>query len=265
MNEILLDSSNEELIVTFVSIFIVFICLSAILLCFFYYSRKKIIKQEIEKKNIEIKYQKDLLHSVLITQEKERKRIAQDLHDDISSKLNVVSINSHLLKTNNLSDLEKLEITENIIALTNKALHSSRQIAHDLMPPVLEKFGLNAAIEELVSDCNSTKKVKVTFFNNLNFETLNDNQQLHLFRILQELLNNSLKHGKASEISINFDKNGIIKQCEYKDNGVGFDKLNYKNQKGLGMKNIESRVNFLNGNLIIDSEKNKGIKVHFNF
>jgi signal transduction histidine kinase len=97
-----------------------------VLILFFYFSRKKIVQIEVDKKNLEIDHQKELLNSVLITQEEERKRIAQDLHDDISSKLNVVSLNSHLLKTPNLNETEQLEITNNIIELTQKALENSR-------------------------------------------------------------------------------------------------------------------------------------------
>ena len=97
--------------------FIVFILLCLILILFFYFSRKKIVEKELEKRDLEIAYQKDLLKSVIITQEDERKRIAQDLHDDISSKLNIVSLNSHLLQSDNLSKPEIKEISNNIIDL----------------------------------------------------------------------------------------------------------------------------------------------------
>ena len=118
-----------------------FIVMAVVLVLFFYFSRKKITQNEIEKKDLEIQYQKELLSAVIVTQEEERKRIAQDLHDDISSKLNIVSLNSHLLTTPNLTKNEVIEITNNIIDLTTKALDNSRKIAHGLLPPVLDKFG----------------------------------------------------------------------------------------------------------------------------
>ncbi|MFM7896096.1 MAG: sensor histidine kinase, partial [Flavobacterium sp.] len=145
MNAINLE--NNEIIKVVFFILLAFISMFLVLILFFYFSRKKIVQIEVDKKNLEIEHQKELLNSVLITQEEERKRIAQDLHDDISSKLNVVSLNSHLLKTPNLYETEQLEITNNIIELTQKALENSRRIAHDLLPPVLEKFGLHAGIE----------------------------------------------------------------------------------------------------------------------
>ena len=154
-----LSLENNEVIKAVFFILLAFISMFLVLMVFFYYSRKKIVKQTLVKKDLEIKHQKKLLQTVLFTQEEERKRIAQDLHDDISSKLNVVSLNSHLLTTPNLSEEEFAEITDNIIKLTTNALENSRRIAHDLLPPVLEKFGLNSGIEELVTEFNTTKVV----------------------------------------------------------------------------------------------------------
>lgn len=242
-----------------------FIIMSVVLVLFFYFSRKKIIQKELEKKDLEIQYQKELLSAVIITQEEERKRIAQDLHDDISSKLNIVSLNSHLLTTPNLSGNEINEITANIINLTAKALDNSRKIAHGLLPPVLEKFGLHAGVEELCLEFSSSKAVTVNYENRTEFAIADNDRHLHVFRILQELMNNSLRHGKATFISILFEEKNGLKSCHYTDNGIGFDMKNDTNKKGLGMKNIESRVAFLDGCITIDSDVNKGVSVVFNF
>lgn len=260
-----INIQNAELAKAVFFILLAFISVFLVLIIFFYFSRKKIVQIEVDKKNLEIEHQKELLNSVLITQEEERKRIAQDLHDDISSKLNVVSLNSHLLKTPNLTELELLEITNNIINLTQKALENSRRIAHDLFPPVLEKFGLNAGIEELVAEFNSTKKVKVVFQSTIDFGDYGVEKDLHIFRILQELLNNSLRHGKATEIFIQFSSIGNENNCTYIDNGVGFDSADLHNKKGLGMQNIESRISFIGGAYTLQSTTNEGVKVTFNF
>nr|WP_278011983.1 ATP-binding protein [Flavobacterium gyeonganense] len=187
------------------------------------------------------------------------------MHDDISSKLNVVSLNSYLLTSANLTETETKEITANIINITAKALDNSRKIAHNLLPPVFDKFGLHAGIEELCEEFESSKSVKVSYQNKIEFDESEKNRHLHVFRILQELMNNSLRHGKASEISINLDKVNGSNSCFYKDNGIGFDSKNSENQKGLGMKNIDSRISFLNGSIDIKSEINKGIEVFFTF
>lgn len=264
-NNIFLAFYNDDMNLAIGSIFMAFLLMSFIVILFFYFSRKKIIQKEIEKKNLEISHQKELLRSVILTQEVERKRIAQDLHDDISSKLNVVSLNTHLLKTPNLSDDELLDITNNITNLTQKALENSRRIAHDLLPPVLEKFGLHAGVEELVVEFNSSKSVNVIYQNVLKFDISDIDKHLHVFRILQELLNNSVRHGKATEISIAFKSIDNQNTCIYSDNGVGFNCKSDDSQKGLGMKNIESRINFLNGTFTIDSSLNNGVKIKFTF
>ncbi|KLT70809.1 sensor histidine kinase [Flavobacterium sp. ABG] len=261
-----LISIPEKEIVVIILYTSLFLMLMAIaLVVFFYFSRKKIIEEEVEKKNLEIHYQKEQLLAVILTQEEERKRIAQDLHDDISSKLNIVSLNSHLLSAPNLTEKETLEITENIINLTAKALENSRKIAHNLLPPVFEKFGLHAAVEELCDEFESCKVIKVSYKNEIEFDPLEMDRHLHVFRILQELMNNSLRHGKANVIKIGFKSENQMNVCHYEDNGVGFDAGKLENQKGLGMKNIDSRVSFLNGTIKIDSQIGSGIAVMFTF
>ncbi|WP_394773775.1 sensor histidine kinase [Flavobacterium sp.] len=242
-----------------------FMVVAIFLVAFFYFSRKKIIQKELEKRDLEIHLQKEQLHAVIVAQEEERKRIAQDLHDDISSKLNIVSLNTHLLSAPNLTDDETQEITGNIINLTAKALENSRKIAHNLLPPVFEKFGFNAGVEELCDEFESSKSVKVHYKNEIDFDQKEIDRHLHIFRVLQELMNNSLRHGKASEIWIKFKNENGINSCIYEDNGVGFNIENAENQKGLGMKNIDSRISFLNGTLKIDSQIGKGIQVIFTF
>jgi len=254
-----------EIVATVIFSCVSFLLMGIVLLLFFYYSRKKINQKELEKRDLEIKLQKEQLHAVIITQEEERKRIAQDLHDDISSKLNVVSLNCYLLNAPNLNAAEISEITSNIISLTAKALDNSRKIAHNLLPPVFEKFGLHAGVEELCDEFESSKAVKVHYTNQIDFDVKDIDRHLHVFRILQELMNNSLRHGKATEIWINFKNTNGVPTCHYQDNGIGFDGKSLDNQKGLGMKNIDSRVSFLNGTITVDSEENQGITVNFTF
>jgi len=263
MNNNAILESEVILVVIYTSV--AFISMALVLILFYYFSKKKILKKEVEKKDLQIYYQKELVHAVILTQEQERKRIAQDLHDDISSKLNIVSLNVHLLFTPNLSENEVEEIKQDIIGLTNKALENSRRIAHDLLPPVLEKFGLTAAIEELCQEFKSSKQVETIFKSNIDFEYSDENMQLQIFRILQELMNNSLRHGKATHIKIIFSVVNKINTCHYTDNGIGFDIESIQNQKGLGMKNIASRIEILKGEIVFSSIDNQGVSAIFTF
>lgn len=236
-----------------------------ILLLFFHFSQKKFIKQELEKKDLELQHNKLLLNATLEVQEKERKRIAQDLHDDISSKLNIISINSHLLSIGGLTKEKQDEVTGIIIGLSSKVLENSRRIAHNLFPPVFDKFGIHAAILELCKEFNTLENINITYENTIEFDPAESEKHMHVFRILQELLNNSIRHGKATNVSIRFDGNTGATTCYYKDNGLGFDTQDPENKKGLGMKNIESRINYLKGSFEIQSVINQGTTITFTF
>lgn len=264
MEATVLTDTNSAAIIVIIGI-VLMLFMGITLLLFFYFSKKKIIQKELEKKNIELQHSKNLLEATLVVQEKERQRIAQDLHDDISSKLNVVSLNCHLLSMDNIEKHKQAEILDTIISLSSKALDNSRRIAHNLFPPVFDKFGLHAAVEELCTEFNTLHNITITYNNSVQFQDQDKERHMHVFRILQELINNSLRHGKATGITIEFSMNGNKTTCIYNDNGKGFDPKEQEKQKGLGMKNIQSRVDFLRGTLAIDSKLNAGTNTIFSF
>ncbi len=253
--------TGENQIVSIVLIAIgLLVFMSIAIVLFFYFSRKRIIQAELEKANLEIDHQKRILQSVIVTQEEERKRIAQDMHDAISSKLNVVSLNANILTEEDITIEESNKVGASILKITNTVLESSRKIAHDLLPPTLQKFGLKAALEELCEEICETKKYKTNY--QLDYEEgfLEKNDELHVFRILQELVNNTIKHGDASEISVSLktDENNL--SLQYRDNGKGFNVEKIKEVKGLGMSGIENRVVILNGSFQVESQLGKGMK-----
>jgi signal transduction histidine kinase len=223
------------------------------------------MEKKLEFDDLDIFQNNEQLHAVISTLESDRKRIAQSLHDDICSKLNVISLNCHLLKIPNLPQKDIEEITKNIIEYTSKALNSSKKMTHSLLPPVLDKFGLHAGIEELCAQLTDDGVVDIQYVNNLSFDYKENDNHIHVFRILQELFANSIEHGKATSISVYFDEIDGKRTCKYSDNGIGFDLNQLENHKGLGMKNIVSRVAVLGGSLSIESQMNNGISVIFNF
>lgn len=231
------------------------------LLFFFFFSRKKIVEKELEKKNLEIKYKEELIQSIIITQEEERKRISQDLHDDISSKLNVINLNANLLKDGELSPKEYLVVHNSILEVTDKTLESARRIAHNLLPPILDKFGLKDAIEELADSFNNSRKINIEYDINYPKKYLTQKEELHIFRITQELINNSIRHGKAKNSTISFSVIENTLFFNYSDNGIGFNATEITHKKGIGLKNIESRIALLKGTYSIESSTNKGFKI----
>ncbi len=238
--------------------------LSIIVALFFFFSKKKVIQKELEKKDMEILHQKELLEANLLVQEEERKRIGGELHDDISSQLNLMAMDLQLLNRPQLSAEEIQNTRKHLLNLITKANESSRKIAHNLFPPLLEKFGLSAAMKELIDDTNFSNVVRIDFKNEYNLDLFATEEQLHIYRIFQELINNSIKHGKASNIQIKIVALEKIIKFSYTDNGVGFNLKEQDHRKsGLGLKNIENRIFFLKGKSQLESHVGKGIQYNF--
>ncbi|MBV1923066.1 MAG: sensor histidine kinase [Flavobacteriaceae bacterium] len=257
----LFTGENQIISIILIAIGLLLLMSIAIIL-FFYFSRKRIIKSELEKANLEIEHQKTILQSVIVTQEEERKRIAQDMHDAISSKLNVVSLNANILTEDDITIEEANQVGGSILKITNTVLESSRKIAHDLLPPTLQKFGLKAALEELCEEICETKKYQTVYVLDYKEGFLETNHELHVFRILQELVNNTIKHANATEIKLTLRTEENNLSLQYQDNGKGFNIESAKKARGLGMSGIENRVVILNGTLNIESKLGSGIKIN---
>ncbi|MGB6269488.1 MAG: histidine kinase, partial [Olleya sp.] len=198
---------NDKLIIQALVYGIIFLVLITTgLILFFHYSRQKIVQKELEKAALKLENQQKILQTSIDIQERERKRIAQDLHDAISSKLNIVSLSTNVLLVDKTINKKQRKTLDQILEITTSTLESSRKIAHDLLPPILEKFGLKPALEELFEEYTLNTTIDIES----NIETLSKlskTNQLHIFRIVQELINNSIRHGKANELAIYMEQN----------------------------------------------------------
>ncbi len=228
------------------------------LIIFFSVSQKKIQTEKLVNQQIKLDFQKKLLDSTIQTQEKERDRIARELHDDVGSKLNVIHLNLHLLKKAIAKGQDTEKILDHIRTSLDESIQTSRDISHELMPPVLSKFGIHSAFEELENAINRTGVVKLNINSEVEWQLKDDMQQLHLFRIVQELIQNALKHANAKNVNINFDKKDSLLCLDYHDDGVGFPQ---GDTKGLGLNNLEIRVQVLNGSWQINRHVTKGAEI----
>ncbi|TCK67634.1 histidine kinase/DNA gyrase B/HSP90-like ATPase [Winogradskyella wandonensis] len=254
VEELSAQENSVVLMLLFATIFLTLVTLGLIL--FFYFSRKKVIQKEREKAELKIANQQKILETSIAIQELERKRIAQDLHDAISSKLNIVSLSTNVLLSDKKTTNKQKKTLEQILEITSTTLESSRKIAHDLLPPILDKFGLKAALEELFEDYCKNTQIDIQY--DLEELEISKEKQLHLFRILQELVNNSIRHGKADELVVFLEENDNGYKLRYQDNGLGFDVEAVKKKAGIGMQNIMSRARILNGKFHYDSQIGKG-------
>ncbi|MFN7118527.1 MAG: sensor histidine kinase [Saprospiraceae bacterium] len=225
---------------------LIMLSLALAFIVFFNRSQRKIFEERMRVQELQLEHQQQLLYSNILTQEEERKRIAKDLHDEVGSKLNVIHLNLHRLRKAAPSSPALEETVSEIFAVINDTIDTTRRISHDLLPPTLENFGLKEAIKEL---CESYRKVEnITF----QFELIQNEArptdkmvEVNFFRVLQEFISNSLKHGDPSQINIRLWLNSNGLRLEYADNGKGFDLDQLQTKSGLGMQNIESRMNMI--------------------
>jgi len=241
---------------------LIMLALALAFVVFFNFSQKKILTEQMRNQKLAYEHQEELLHSTILTQEEERKRIARELHDDIGSKLNVILLNIHRLKSFSNENEEMDSIAREVNSVIHKTIDTTRRISHDLLPPTLEEFGLVETIKELRDTFHQTGSVSINFDLMEKEMQLEDKLiELNIFRILQELVNNSIRHGKAKEITIKLWLKLNSIKLQYIDDGEGFDMSDFKIKRGLGMKNIESRLNMINATFKYDSAPGKGMEV----
>ncbi len=252
---------NEVFILMGVGIFVMMLLAIAFIL-FFSFSQRKLQTEQLKAKEAELQHQEKLLYHNILTQEKERKRIAKDLHDDIGSKLNVIFLNMHRIERAAKESPPILGMVSDINEVINTTIDTTRRISHDLLPPTLDNFGLIEAVNELCEPYQKSGSVNVLLSVRQNEGRLADKTtELNLFRIIQELISNSIKHGKAEQISIDLWLGSKKVELEYRDNGKGFDLAKLAEKKGLGTQNMESRVKMIGGKMNIQSSEGEGILV----
>lgn len=197
------------------------------------------------------------LNSMLEGQEMERKRLAREIHDGIGPQLSTLKMKLAGIESDlpNVPDDIKNQFSRSY-GLIDEVADDLRSISHNLLPKVLIDFGLREALESLIDKIHGTKNVKISFIASLPEERLHHILELGIYRICQELINNTLKHAKARRITLQLIHVDKLMRLTYEDDGLGFVRTR-KNQ-GLGLMNIESRVKAFGGELNIDSHPGKG-------
>lgn len=232
--------------------------LSIALIAFFVVYQRRLLAQQRLLQEEERKHQKQLLTAAVEIQETERRRIASDLHDDIGSLLSAARL--YLRQLSPEAPPEKTNaIKEESLVIIDEMIQNTRRITHDLLPPVLEKFGFQAAAEDLCDRVGKSGGLEINFSSNSETR-LDPRQEIALYRVLQELVNNTLKHARAKNISLDLNKARELFTFVYQDDGVGFE-MDGPQAGGLGLHNIESRVSLINGTLQSMSSPGEGLKV----
>lgn len=199
------------------------------------------------------KKQAELLSAVLESQEKERKRIGSDLHDEIGPLLSAAKIQLELLKSE--KGIDESNVTE-LQELLDAIFTGIRISVQSLVPTTLYHYGLVIAVKELCNKLN-TAECKIEFSGDVTMKVPIP-AQLNMYRIIQELLNNSVKHAHSSQIKLAFRQSETVFSINVSDNGIGLNSNKDLLTAGIGLKNIKSRVSVLNGKMIIKSAINQG-------
>ena len=207
-------------------------------------------------------HQKELLDSIVKTQEDERKRIAAELHDGLGNILATAKLNlDGLQKEAQDLDQEKQTLYKNSVSLLDNACKDVRIISHNMMPGALVKLGLIPALRDFLDKLKQSGKFKIDFSDYGLEERLDETIEIVLYRIIQEIFNNIIKHAEAKEVSVQIFRHEKTLNLMVEDDGKGFDIEKVKGQNGLGVNNIESRVEFLKGKIEYDSKSGQGTNI----
>lgn len=198
------------------------------------------------------------LNAMLEAQELERKRLAAEIHDGVGPILSTVKMNLAAIEDNlDRVDRELGSKFRKSYKMIDEVADDLRSISHNLMPRVLSDFGLVEALSTLCEKVDASKSVNVNFLHSGMKERLEEIVELGLYRISQELINNTLKHAQASNITLQLIHKGEYILLMYEDDGKGFDTETVPH--GLGLLNIENRAKAMAGEMRIDSFQGKGM------
>lgn len=220
------------------------------------------LEDTIQKKSKElIEKQNEVKRALISGEEKERKRVAQELHDGMGSLLSTLRLNAEAidLTDKNLDEREAIAY-QNVLEMIDRACTELRTISHNMLPSGIEHFGLVATLESLIKKINHNNSIHFSL-DTVGLELLHNPEiELHLYRIVMELINNALKHSKAKQASIQLMFNDDAITIMVEDDGIGFTVLR-DGSKGVGLLSVQSRVEALNGKFQIDSRVNHGTTV----
>ena len=227
------------------------------------YKNEKLILSVVRNLSQRKELERKILSAVIHAEERERERFAKDMHDGLGPLLSTIKLYVNELKPTTLNQKERDDLIKSSNELIDEAVNSTRTISNNLMPRIINTFGLIKAVDEFCNKINKTNKLNIAFETENIPDRLNHDLEIILFRVISELINNTIKHAGAAKVLILLTREKDTISLYYKDDGVGFDVDNFmkSEQKGMGLKNVISRVKSINGNYTFNSAPNKGFLI----
>jgi two-component system NarL family sensor kinase len=225
------------------------------------YFRQKAVHEKIisDQKIRQLEEEKKFMAAKMLVegQELERKRIATELHDGLGVLLSATKMQFSVIKD---KSPENSELIQKALRMLEQATGDVRKISHNMMPGLLTKLGFYEAVEDLIDRIDETEGFKAVCSISGSQERLTENREIMLYRIIQEMVNNTIRHAQAKNIVLQISLTNGLMELIYSDDGKGFDFKEKLETKSIGLKSITSRVNFLNGTINIDSAPGKGAR-----
>jgi signal transduction histidine kinase len=238
------QDANTAVIWLTVVFFLLILIIGALLFFTQIYIKRK-IKDAEAITEVKVQHQKKLLVNSIKAQEKERERIASEIHDGLIYEMTMLS-----MQLNQPGKEEESKL------LLKNCTSLARQISHDLTPPLIESCTLNEILEGMLDQIET--HTTSLFQSGLSEINLNTSFKLNIVRIVQEIINNTLKHANANKISLKIRNTTNFLALIYKDDGKGFEKKEFS--EGLGQKNMAMRIEMLNGSYKLKTKLGKGVR-----
>jgi signal transduction histidine kinase len=228
---------------------------------FFLQNRRK--TQKLKMQAFEMEQKRETTRSVMQAEEEERKKIAADLHDSVAQKMVAARLNLEAFGNQlPVMDDDQKKIFSNIDALLDQSCTEVRELSHSMMPQAFSRSGITDAVKDLL-DKIERKDMQTHFSGQGDFKNIPDDTALMIYRIIQECVQNALKHAKATKLDVAMIVENNEVDVTVEDNGIGFAATGLHETNSLGMKNIRSRIEYLNGKLDINSEPGNGTVIAF--
>jgi signal transduction histidine kinase len=239
---------------------IIAVILISVLLYRIYRERQKLQQQRINE--LETEKQLAATEAVLKGEEQERTRMAKDLHDGLGGMLSGIKHSLNTMKGNLIMTPENAVAFERSIDMLDSSIREMRRVAHNMMPETLVKFGLDTALSDYCHDINQSGSIKIAYQSiGLKDAVIEQTTAITLYRIIQELVGNIIRHAAARTAIVQVTKTDRSFTVTVEDDGKGFDPSVLKQARGIGWSNIQNRVEFLKGKLDVKSQPGKGTSV----
>lgn len=245
-----------NVVFVFVTSSILFILLAILVVLFVLSHQKRMLKQQYDLQELKHNREIELMQATIDAQEREQNRIGKDLHDDLGALLTASKIQLQQIKRLSGTETPTAPYIELGAEMLDQSIDRLRAIAKSLSPPTLEHFGIKDALEEYAIQFSSAKSIQIN--TSIKEKRYDSATELGLFRMIQELVNNTMKYAQATKIDISLTTDQDFIWLHYSDNGIGFDVETVK--KGLGLRNLEGRSTKLGGTFTIQKNDQPGFQ-----